>query len=92
MKITDLTAMLNSQGQATDAQAGRYTHRTVALGSRDGAPTTRSVDKVRTHAQLAADKIRDPALGEGVSMRMAMSNQCVNDQFPYTTDEHGKQR
>lgn len=71
---------------------GRYTHTTASLDSINNEPTTRSVDRVRTHAELEAARTRTPALAEGVSMRMAMTNHCVNDQFPYSTDEHGKQR
>lgn len=67
-----------------------YTHSAPHLDEANNEPTTRSVDRVRTHAEVDASRTRSAAPGEGYTMRVAMSNQLVNDQFPYL--HKGKQR
>lgn len=66
--------------------ASRYTHTTD-----ERLASTRSKQEVSTHEECAARKLRDPLPGEGVSFRQPMAGQCENDQFPYTTDQYGKQ-
>lgn len=67
-----------------------YTHSAVQLDSPNNEPTTRSVDRVRTHAEVEASRIRDASPSEGYTSRTPMSNQEVNDQFPWL--HKGKQR
>ncbi len=56
-----------------------------------GLANERAKSKVRTHAELSQAKIGTPSIGEGVSSRQAMAGQGTNDQFPYSTDNYGKQ-
>lgn len=80
------TALIGSEPLPDpEAEAG-YTTRTD-----HGLASDRSKHRVRSHEELASAKISEPKLGEGVSFRQAIAGQGVNDQFPYSTDKHGKQ-
>lgn len=62
-----------------------YTHRVD-----DDLAVERAKHRVRTHEELAADKVSSPTAGSGLSFRMPMAGQCENDQFLYSTDAYGK--
>jgi hypothetical protein len=58
----------------------------------DGLASRRDLHDCRSQAEYAAAYSGDLPLGQGLSLRMAMAGQAENDQFPYSTDEYGKQR
>jgi len=85
-------AMVMSMGPSIPQEPNSipYTHSAPHLDEANNEPTTRSVDRVRTHAEVEASRSRSASLGEGYTMRVPMTNQEVNDQFPYLPK--GKQR
>jgi hypothetical protein len=58
----------------------------------DGLASLRSKHRVRTFAEIEAAKICEPDLGFGLSLRQAMAGQAENNQFPFSTNQYGKQR
>lgn len=58
----------------------------------DGLASRRSKHEIRSYEQLEADTHGRLDAGFGVSIRMRMAGAGENNQFPYTTDEYGKQR
>lgn len=58
----------------------------------DGVASLRSRHVGRTHAEIAAARSGDLPLGTGLSLRQPMAGQAENNQFPFTTDNYGKQR
>lgn len=58
----------------------------------DGLASLRSKHMVRTHAEVAAAMTGDLPLGDGLCLREAMAGQAENNQFPFETNQYGKQR
>lgn len=58
----------------------------------DGLASRRSKTVIRNHAEMAAATGPAPPAGYGMALRQRMAGVGGNDQFPYRTDEYGKQR
>lgn len=80
--------------EARDAgrQEARKTEIQYNYVTDEGLASRRSKHVVRNHAEVAAATKGELPSGLGLSLRAPMAGQCENDQWPYCTDNYGKQR
>lgn len=79
-------SLMGTDGPMSQQDSGPYN-----CDTDHGLASTRSKHRVRSCDEVASCRSGDLPLSEGLALRQAMAGQGENDQFPYSTDKHGKQ-